>query len=65
LLCFGPETYATYCTAVSAGLDARHFGDKSELSRVLTQIVSPGDVVYVKGSRGMAMDTVIKEVFNH
>ena len=65
LLCFGPETRATYCSALAAGLDAHHFGDKSELSRALAQTVRSGDVVYVKGSRGMAMETVIKEAFNN
>jgi len=65
MLCYGPETRGTYCTALSAGLEAHHFGDKSELSHTLARTVAAGDVVYVKGSRGMAMETVIKEVFNH
>ncbi len=64
LLCYGPETRATCCTALSAGLEVHHFGDKSELSHALSQTVTVGDVVYVKGSRGMAMETVIEEVFN-
>ena len=64
LLCYGPETRATCCTALSAGLEVHHFGDKSELSHALSQTVTMGDVVYVKGSRGMAMETVIEEVFN-
>ena len=64
LLCYGPETRATCCTALSAGLEVHHFGDKSELSHALSQTVKEGDVVYVKGSRGMAMETVIEEVFN-
>ena len=65
LLCYGPETRSTYCTALSAGLEAHHFDDKSELSHTLALTVATGDVVYVKGSRGTAMETVIKEVFNH
>ncbi|UCH63742.1 MAG: UDP-N-acetylmuramoyl-tripeptide--D-alanyl-D-alanine ligase [Fidelibacterota bacterium] len=64
MLCYGPETRGTYCTALSAGMEAHHYGDKSELSYTLAQTVAAGDVVYVKGSRGMAMETVIKEVFN-
>ena len=63
LLCYGPETRETYCTALSAGLDARHFTDRSELAHVLSRSVNTGDVVYVKGSRGMAMETVITEAF--
>ena len=65
IFCYGPETRSTCCTALSAGLEAHHFGDKSELSHTLARTVAAGDVVYVKGSRGMAMETVIKEVFNH
>ncbi len=64
LLCFGPETRATYCTAVSGGLEAKHFTDRSELALSLSRSLSSGDVVYVKGSRGMAMDAVIREVFS-
>jgi len=63
ILCYGPETRATCCAALSAGLKAHHFGDKSELGSVLAQIMTTGDVVYLKGSRGMAMETVIQEVF--
>jgi len=64
ILCYGPETRATYCTAMAAGLDANHFGDKSELSRILARDMSPGDVVYVKGGRSMTMETIIREVFD-
>ncbi len=60
--CYGPETRITYCTAISSGLKAHHFDDKSELSRTLAQSLATGDMVYVKGSRGMAMETVIEDI---
>lgn len=61
IFCYGPETRTTYCTAMSSGLKAHHFDDKSELSRTLAQSLVTGDMVYIKGSRGMAMETVIEE----
>ncbi|UCD38119.1 MAG: UDP-N-acetylmuramoyl-tripeptide--D-alanyl-D-alanine ligase [Fidelibacterota bacterium] len=64
ILCYGPETRATYCSAQTAGLQALHFENKSELSHALSESARPGDVVYVKGSRGMAMETIIQEAFN-
>ncbi len=64
LLCYGPETRATYQTAVSGGLAAKHFTTHSELSYSLSRSVGSGDVVYIKGSRGMAMEAVISEVFS-
>jgi UDP-N-acetylmuramoyl-tripeptide--D-alanyl-D-alanine ligase len=65
IYCYGPESRATYCTAQAAGLTAFHFNSKPELSHTLSQAVTAGDVVYVKGSRGMAMETVIEEVFGN
>lgn len=64
LYCYGPETRSTYCTAIDAGLEAYHYTEKNTLIHALKQRVSEGDTVYLKGSRGMAMESVIQEVFN-
>lgn len=63
LFCYGPESRTICHSAQSNGMTARHFEDKSELSRALAQTITAGDVVYIKGSRGMAMETIITEVF--
>jgi UDP-N-acetylmuramoyl-tripeptide--D-alanyl-D-alanine ligase len=64
LYCYGPETRSTYCSAIDAGLEAYHYTNKNTLVYALKQRVSEGDSVYLKGSRAMAMETVIQEVFN-
>ncbi|HLB01172.1 MAG TPA: cyanophycin synthetase, partial [Bacteroidota bacterium] len=43
----------------------RHFTDKKRLSRELRKIVSRGDVVLVKGSRGMKMEEVAGALAGH
>ena len=63
LFCYGPESRATAAGAQAAGLPARHFCDKAELSSSLSAALNPGDVVYVKGSRAMAMESIIQELF--
>ena len=63
VFCYGPESRTICQSAHSNGVTARHFEDKSELSRTLAKAITAGDVVYIKGSRGMAMETIITEVF--
>lgn len=63
LFCFGPETRATCCGAVEKGLAARHYDDKAALASELATMVRRGDLVYIKGSRSMAMETIIEEAF--
>ncbi len=64
LFCYGPESRAAFSAAHSAGIAVHHYTDKGELSAALGRIVTAGDVVYIKGSRGMAMETIIDEVFS-
>ena len=42
-------------------VDATFFYDKEDLISKLTKVINYGDVVYVKGSRGMKMETIIKK----
>lgn len=59
---FGPSSRATVVAAARAGVAVtRHFdgGDIAIMVRTLAQTLAPGDIVLLKGSRGMALERVI------
>lgn len=62
------ELAGDYCTgAVEAGMDEKavsYYTNAGEAVRHLKSIICPGDVVLFKGSRGMSMDRLMKEVFD-
>jgi len=61
----GPLSEATARAARIAGMGeghARHFGDKAEVYRHLKELLKPGDIVLVKGSRGMGMEEVVEKI---
>jgi len=62
------ELARDYCTgAVEAGMDAKaisHYTDAKDVVPYLKSIICPDDVVLFKGSRGMSMDRLIKDVFD-
>jgi UDP-N-acetylmuramoyl-tripeptide--D-alanyl-D-alanine ligase len=63
LLGTGALSAHTVRGAREAGLDPRralHFEDRDELVHHLEQEVSEGDLVLVKGSRGMALESVVE-----
>ncbi len=50
-------------SAISDSIQHKHFDNKTSLGIQLQKILQEGDVVLFKGSRGMEMETIIKEVF--
>ena len=64
LLTFGEASLETHAEAVKGGIpSAKHFDDKSELSRTLLGLLKPGDTVLVKASRGMKLEEVLQTVY--
>jgi UDP-N-acetylmuramoyl-tripeptide--D-alanyl-D-alanine ligase len=62
LYAFGPHAPAVSDGAAEAGMPVSDIflGSKEEICADLLRHLSPGDWVLVKGSRGMAMETVVK-----
>jgi UDP-N-acetylmuramoyl-tripeptide--D-alanyl-D-alanine ligase len=54
--------FSKYTNEAFGHSSARHFESKEELSAELRKTVRPGDVVLIKGSRGMKMEEVVHAV---
>ncbi len=62
LFTYGP--FSKY-TSEAFGSTAGHFESKEELSAELKKLLTHGDVVLVKGSRGMTMEEVVHRLTNN
>jgi UDP-N-acetylmuramoyl-tripeptide--D-alanyl-D-alanine ligase len=68
LLSFGPNSSRMIKGAITGGMsaaNARAFENREKLVDVLTQISRPGDVILVKGSRGMRMELILDAFLNN
>lgn len=64
LFCYGKEAEHIYDAAKENGLeDVFFFDDKIELSEKLLSVLSPGDAISFKASRGMKLEEVIKNIY--
>ena len=55
----GTETLATH-KSITNGPKNMHFENKEDLIKELKTEITDGDKILVKGSRGMAMETIIE-----
>jgi UDP-N-acetylmuramoyl-tripeptide--D-alanyl-D-alanine ligase len=54
--------FSKYTSEAFGHSSAKHFESKEELSAELKKLLQPGDVVLIKGSRGMKMEEVVQEL---
>lgn len=64
-LAYGAETKAAVKAAQEIGKEiyAKHFDSKIKLSSELKNLLKEGDVVLIKGSRGMRMEEIMERLF--
>ena len=63
---YGPKSIRVLNGCITGGMQetqARAFTDRDRLVSVLKQVVKPGDVILIKGSRGMHMELVLEQLF--
>ena len=62
LFAYGPMSAETAAAAAAAGVFSRHYAEQEALIRDLRAYVAEGDILLVKGSRGMKMERVIQQL---
>lgn len=66
LITYGPlSRFAAESARAHGLLRVFDFRDKNDLTRQLTGMLKPGDVVAVKGSRGMQMEEIIQSIYDN
>jgi len=64
LYTYGKASYNIFKSADSLE-NNYHFNDKDELSEFLKRVIKKGDIIYLKASRGMKLEDVIKKLLNN
>ncbi|MFQ5824421.1 MAG: UDP-N-acetylmuramoyl-tripeptide--D-alanyl-D-alanine ligase [bacterium] len=64
-LAYGPHSEAAVQEAqkLSKKIIAQHFTNKNDLITTLKELIQAGDILLVKGSRGMKMEEIIEKLF--
>jgi UDP-N-acetylmuramoyl-tripeptide--D-alanyl-D-alanine ligase len=65
LICVGPEAKLIMESALAAGMDAakvRHFADSTAAAAAAPQWLRAGDLVLLKGSRGMKLERIAQAI---
>ena len=63
LITIGENARRTHRRAVSLGVPAVHCADKHDAAEVLRSYCLEDDVVLIKASRGMALETILEELY--
>ena len=64
LLAYGPNSSRTVSGAITGGMSdarAKAFENRDEIVAAMKRTVKPGDVILVKGSRGMRMELILQQ----
>ena len=64
ILAYGPNSGRIANGAITGGMSeakALAFDDRTKLADTLKRIAKPGDVILIKGSRGMHMELVLEQ----
>jgi len=63
LYTYGPDSYNTFKAAIGVENNF-YFETKEDMTGMLKAVLNDGDVVYIKGSRGMKMEDVLNRLLN-
>jgi UDP-N-acetylmuramoyl-tripeptide--D-alanyl-D-alanine ligase len=63
LYTYGPDSYSTFKSAIGVENNF-YFETKEDMTGMLKTVLNEGDVVYIKGSRGMKMEEVLNGLLN-